>query len=303
MVQNNIGTYDNSEQYKEPIPHCLDDEIYQIDQSFDNISIDDDDNIIIDDDNIIIDDQIDQKNKTKKKPRCCGKCGEHGHFNDISKGNPCPNTERVNKKKEEEKRLKKEEKRLKVKGGGTTMKGRDGSTRHGAVNSFSNYHAYKPTIEDLNERNETFNIKENECFYCKKKLTEKEEDHMISCCNTTEGIYGQRNALNIVPCCKKCNNQKNKKPPVKFIKANNEIQEEWRDNKIQKLEDYLNENKSKLKFSGDNKTYIEEQFPIINKFHEIGEYCIKNKLSIKKELLKSYSLDELKEELRKRKIN
>ena len=58
---------------------------------------------------------------------------------------------------------------LRIKGGGTGVKGRDGSTRHGLIVTVGKIHGYKPTPKDVSERDKMFGVvvaSLNRCLYC-----------------------------------------------------------------------------------------------------------------------------------------
>ena len=59
----------------------------------------------------------------------------------------------------------------KLSGGGTGVKGRDGSTRNGYARDVSIHHGYNPTEDEINERNNELGISENKCLYCGKDLS------------------------------------------------------------------------------------------------------------------------------------
>lgn len=170
--------------------------------------------------------------------------------------------EKVNKKK------------LKVPKAGTSVKGRDGSTRHGMVISVSYYHSPKITVEDVDNRNSLLKIDPGKCFWCKVK-DKKDNDHAHPCCNTTDHQYSYTNPLNIVPSCKECNSQKGGKKLKEWINILN-----WSEGEKQIYIKWLYENKEKLLFNEEDTTYLERQFVFINKIHSIFEYCAKHKLEV-----------------------
>ena len=186
--------------------------------------------------------------------------------------------EEKKKKKEEEKERKRVEKerqkKLRAPKAGTSVKGRDGSTRHGMAVSFSSYHAPKITEYDIDNRNTILEINPNKCFWCKKKNKEC-GDHAHPCCNTTYHEYGTTNALNIVPSCHSCNSKKGGKQLEAWIDIL-----EWPEEEKIIYKKWLYENKEKLLFNEEDTIYLERQFIIINDIHSILEYCAKHKKEV-----------------------
>ena len=77
---------------------------------------------------------------------------------------------------------------LRIKGGGTGVKGRDGSTRHGLIVTVGKIHGYKPSPKDVSERDKMFGVvvaSLNRCLYCNVE-DPREEDRIIPACNTTD---------------------------------------------------------------------------------------------------------------------
>lgn len=179
-------------------------------------------------------------------------------------------------KEKERKRLEREKKKkLRAPKTGTSAKGRDGTTRHGMVVSYSKYHAPEITIVDIDNRNKLFNIDPNKCFWCKIKNKEC-GDHAHPCCNTTNHEYSFTNALNIVPSCRLCNSKKGGKRLDDWINML-----DWSEEEKKKYRNWLYENKEKLLFNDKDVDYLERQFKITDELHSIYDYCLKNKLEYK----------------------
>ena len=190
--------------------------------------------------------------------------------------------ENIRKKKADEKDKKRIErerkKKLRAPKAGTSVKGRDGSTRHGMVISFSDYHKKEITIEDVDNRNINLKINPDKCFWCKYGNKEC-GDHAMPCCNTTHSEYSHTNALNIVPSCNSCNSKKGGKRLEIWlgILVKNKL---WTEEEVLIYMEWVNENKNKLLLNKEDTEFIERQFVYINKFHEICDYCAKNTVDI-----------------------
>ena len=182
-------------------------------------------------------------------------------------------------KEKEQKRLAKEiEKRLRTPRAGMSVKGRDGSTRHGFVISYSKYHSPKITIEELDHRNHLLQLDPKKCFWC-KDADMKDGDHAHPCCNTTMGEYSYTNSLNIVPACKSCNSLKSGKRLLIWIDELL-VKGWWTLEQINIYKQWLDDNKEKLQLNEGEVTYVERQFPTINRFHAWLEYCVKYRLDV-----------------------
>ena len=250
------------------------------------------------------------------KKRNCGCCGEHGHFKPK-----CPNRERVQKEKErkkqekialkkkkteekekekerkkqekialkkkkaeekEKKRIEKEiRKKLAVPRAGTGVKGRDGSTRHGYIISYSKYNGPLITEYDIDNRNDILKIDQKRCFWCNTMFgggVKKCGDHLHPCCVTTRSCYAWTNALSIVPSCDSCNSRKGKKSPAEWAKELPSL--DWTDDKIKILLTWIEDNSKKLLLQKSDVEFVEKQFPYINEFHKALEDCAKTKTDI-----------------------
>lgn len=183
---------------------------------------------------------------------------------------------RENKREKEKKRIEKEKKkRLRAPKAGTSAKGRDGTTRHGMVISYTTHHSPEITIDDIDNRDKLFNIDPNKCFWCKTKNKEC-GDHAHPCCNTTNHEYSFTNALNIVPSCRLCNSKKGGKRLDDWINTL-----DWPEEEKKIYRNWLYENKEKLLCNDKDVDYLERQFKITDELHSLYEYCLKNKLEYK----------------------
>jgi hypothetical protein len=236
---------------------------------------------------------------TKKKK--CGCCGEHGHFNRVK--TPCPNKARVQKEKEavkdaklkarkeakdvkrkakeaeqERKRAEDEiKKKLKPPKAGTSVKGRDGSTRNGYIISYSKYHSKPITEADIDNRNTRLGIDPKMCFHCKIRPA-KCGDHLFPACNTNHSCYSWSSALCIVPSCLSCNSLKGGKIIEEWVKELPRLG--WTPYQIKTLLEWTRETKDKLVLQKSDVEHVEKQFPVINKFHALLDYCCKTKTDI-----------------------
>jgi hypothetical protein len=184
-------------------------------------------------------------------------------------------TKKKNEKKKEkqEKRMKKaKEKKLRAPRAGTSVKGRDGSTRHGMTTSVSKYHAPEITEEDVDNRNNLLKIDPSTCFWC-KDAPKQDNDHAHPCCNTTHHEYSYTNVLNIVPSCKSCNQKKGGTRLSEWIEKL-----KWPEKDKEVYKKWLCENKKKLLFDDADIEYLERSFITIDNIHRILEYCAKFKL-------------------------
>jgi hypothetical protein len=232
------------------------------------------------------------------KKRKCGCCREYGHFDSAK--SPCPNKARVQKaaaeakaaklkareeaktaklKERERKRVKKEkEKKLAPPKAGTSVKGRDGSTRHGYIISYSKHHCPPVTEADIDNRNTRLGIDPTKCFWC--KLSDKKcGDHLFPACNTKHSCYSWSSALCIVPSCLSCNSLKGGKIIEEWVKELPRLG--WTLDQIETLVEWAEENEDKLVLQKDDIEHVEKQFPIINKFHALLDQCVKTKTDIR----------------------
>lgn len=178
----------------------------------------------------------------------------------------------LKQKKREEKRM------LTAPSAGTKVKGRDGSTRHGLVISYSSYHRPDLTVREIEHRNSILCVNKNVCFWCKSSPKE-DMDHAHPACSTTTSTYSWTNNLNIFPSCKKCNSTKGGKPLSVWL-TKIEAMGLWDSIQIRIFQEWLYSNKSKLIFDTEDTLYVEEQFVSINTFHKIAEYCVKFKKNL-----------------------
>jgi len=163
---------------------------------------------------------------------------------------------------------------LKIKGGGTGVKGRDGSTRHGLIVTVGKVHGYKSTLGDITKRNNMIGVVSlNRCLYCNNE-NPTEKDHIIPACNTTHSIYGYSNGLNLVDCCSTCNRSKGGKSLEEWEKSDKPIT--WNENNkshfkkiFPKILAFTRENIEKLQFSPLLVSKVEKCFKVINEAHNI----------------------------------
>ena len=146
---------------------------------------------------------------------------------------------------------------------GTTVKGRDTSSRHGFVVTYSKQNSPFISKGDIKDRNDLLNIQENICFWCKKH-TRQCNDHAHPCVNSKKSEYSYTNALNIVPSCNSCNSKKGGLSLEEWIPFLDWCEE---DKKIYTR--WLDENNHKLLFCQNQVEYLECQFKSINKIHEL----------------------------------
>jgi len=171
-----------------------------------------------------------------------------------------------------------EAKLLRAPSAGTKVKGRDGSTRHGFIISYSAYHRPLLTVQEIEHRNSILHVDKNTCFWCKASPKE-DMDHAHPACSTTTSTYSWTNNLNVFPACKQCNSQKGGKPLSMWL-TKIEASGLWDSTQIQTFQIWLDSNKSKLIFNTEDTLYVEEQFVSINTFHKLAEYCTKFKKEI-----------------------
>jgi len=180
--------------------------------------------------------------------------------------------------KERKQQERHEKKMLQAPSAGTKVKGRDGSTRHGFVISYSSYHRPKLTVQEIEARNSTLNVCEEQCFWCKIKPKE-DLDHAHPCCSMSRSEYSWTNNLNIFPSCKSCNSTKGGTPLSEWLVKIHAIGY-WDSTQIATFNEWLQSNVSKLVFGDEHTQYVEKQFVPINTFHKIAEYCAKHKKDI-----------------------
>tara|TARA_B100000780_G_C21091995_1_gene440127 strand:+ start:630 stop:1451 length:822 start_codon:yes stop_codon:yes gene_type:complete len=166
-----------------------------------------------------------------------------------------------------------EAKMLRAPSAGIKVKGRDGSTRHGFIVSFSAHHRPVLTVQEIEHRNSILRVDKNICFWCKVSPQE-DMDHAHPACSTTTSTYSWTNNLNIFPACKPCNSKKGGKPLSVWL-TKIEANGLWTSTQIQIFKHWLDSNKSKLIFNQQDTLYVEEQFVSINTFHKLAEYCTK----------------------------
>ena len=215
--------------------------------------------------------------------RKCGLCREAGH--DRRK---CPNKERgaeielMDAEERASKRLRREyNNKMKAPKAGTKVKGRDGSTRHGMVISYSKYHGPKISEHDIDNRNDTLKIYPERCFWCNIMFSSKVKkcgDHLHPACSTTYSCYSWTNALTIVPSCDSCNSRKGGKILEEWVKELSSLG--WTDEKIGNLVKWSATNSEKLIFQKDDIEHIEKQFIITDKCHKEFEDCARTKTDI-----------------------
>jgi len=219
--------------------------------------------------------------------RKCGICRDPGH--DRRK---CPNHKRgaeielMDAEERAAKRLRREyNNKMKAPKAGTKVKGRDGSTRHGMVISYSKYHGPKISEHDIDNRNDTLKIYPKRCLWCNTPFSSKVKkcgDHLHPACSTARSCYSWTNALTIVPSCDSCNSSKGGKILEDWVKELPRLG--WTEEKIGILVKWAAANSSKLLFQKDDIEHIEKQFIIINKCHEEFEDCARTKTDISKRI-------------------
>lgn len=157
---------------------------------------------------------------------------------------------------------------------GTGVKGRDGSTRHGAVNTYGRHHGPEITEEEIVQRNQLLKIDPAKCFWC-KRVDRQCWDHAHPCCNTERREYSFENALNMVPSCTGCNGTKGGKLLVKWV----ESLENWSAEEKVTYIKWLNGNKNKLLITDpEDLDYMERFFKVSNSIHHDWEYRISKKM-------------------------
>lgn len=176
-------------------------------------------------------------------------------------------------------RRKEQMKLLKAPKAGASAKGRDGSTRHGLVVSYSTYHRPTLTVKEILHRNHLLGVNVKVCFWCKKHPKE-ENDHAHPAVSTSSSTYAWTNGLNIFPSCKKCNSLKSGQPLEKWIEKLATFGT-WTPSQIDTFKSWAIENRSKLIFQEHDTQYVEKQFTEINTFHALVEHCAKHKLNVR----------------------
>jgi len=167
---------------------------------------------------------------------------------------------------------------LRVPCAGTKAKGRDGSTRHGLVISYSYYHRPELTWQEIQHRNCILEVDDTVCFWCKCRPKE-DLDHAHPACSTKTSTYSWTNALNIFPSCKQCNSDKGGRPLAEWL-AKLVESGLWTRTQIETFQVWLRDNRTKLIFDDSDTQYVEEQFRHINAFHALIEHCAKYKLNV-----------------------
>lgn len=166
---------------------------------------------------------------------------------------------------------------------GTKVKTRASSTRNAFTISVSEHNGPDILLSELKDRNTRLRVVPDKCFWCKKAKKE-ENDHAHPCCNTTEHEYSYTNVLNIFPSCKSCNSKKNGKKLEHWINQLSTL-DWWSPEEIAIFNKWCAEFKDKLLFNKEDTVYVEKQFPIINKIHEILETCAKDKTDTREAIL------------------
>jgi len=225
--------------------------------------------------------------KLKKKRKCSNELCYKSNFYKEKKKAEEKEKKRIEREKiradkekkkaeeKEKKRIERERKnKLRAPKAGTSVKGRDGSTRHGMAISYSKHHAPEITVEDVDNRNSLLRIDPNKCFWCRKANREC-GDHAHPCCNTTNHEYSFTNALNIVPSCRSCNSTKGGKRLKDWINML-----DWSDEEKRVYTNWLYENNEKLLFNEKDTEYLERQFKTIDNIHKILEYCAKKQKDV-----------------------
>ena len=180
-------------------------------------------------------------------------------------------------KKAYRKEMRRRQKLMKAPLAGSTIKGRDGSSRNGLVISYSKYHNPTLTVEEIESRNILLDVNEHQCFWCKQRPQE-DLDHAHPACSTTRSTYSWTNRLNIFPSCKKCNSQKGSKPVTTWLSIM-ESNGLWTSDQVETFKKWNDANMDKLVLGKDDVDYVEHQFKNIDQAHAIWEYCAKHKLN------------------------
>ena len=177
------------------------------------------------------------------------------------------------------KKLKREhDKLLRTPSAGTSVKGRDGSTRHGYVISVSKHWSPTLTVEEVLHRNALLEVNEGMCFWCKRKPKE-DLDHAVPCCSTKTSTYSWTNAMNIFPSCKKCNSTKSGNAVHEWVHTLVESGL-WTERQRETFVTWLEKNRAKLIMGPEATAHVEKQFPLIQSFHKIAEWCAEHKCNL-----------------------
>lgn len=177
------------------------------------------------------------------------------------------------------KKLKREhDKLLRTPSAGTSVKGRDGSTRHGYVISVSKHWSPTLTVEEVLHRNALLEVNEGMCFWCKRKPKE-DLDHAVPCCSTKTSTYSWTNAMNIFPSCKKCNSTKSGNAVHEWVHTLVESGL-WTERQRETFVTWLEKNRAKLIMGPEDTAHVEKQFPLIQSFHKIAEWCAEHKCNL-----------------------
>ena len=171
-----------------------------------------------------------------------------------------------------------DDKLLKVPSTGVSAKGRDGSTRNGLVISMSLHHSPELTVQEIKNRNASLQVVSDVCFWCK---TERATvlDHAHPCCSMIRSQFSYTNGLNIFPSCRQCNQTKGGTALLRWLNMQ-VVTSNWSSQQINTFKNWLSLNNPKLMFNEKQTDFTVRQFPKINQFHLILEYCAKNQMEV-----------------------
>jgi hypothetical protein len=100
---------------------------------------------------------------------------------------------------------------------------------------------YDPFVPKKQQKVELLSCFENKCCYCDTSIDFESisQDHLIPMNKTSLGLHCWGN---VVPCCKDCNNEKQQKPWIEFLKIKTKNDEIFNIRKG-RIEDFVNNKK------------------------------------------------------------
>ena len=161
---------------------------------------------------------------------------------------------------------------------GMSAKGRNGSTRNGFVVSVSSYHRPVLTVAEIHHRNTRLQVNQHVCFWCKSQPATV-LDHAHPCCSMIRSEFSWTNNLNIFPSCTNCNQMKSGKALSVWLTMT-VVVSNWSPAQIDTFQNWLSVNSARLLFDSEYTKLTVQQFPIINKFHDLLDKCAKHKINI-----------------------